>query len=281
MTERPVLQKSLKTSFGQLWKHSPLWRFTLLVAGITAAVFLIYPPWQSDALQPIKTSSTAPKILTVSHGPHENAIPAPSPVQYLVTPTIVATLPAAKSTVKPQPDAKPNLAHHSVEHATKHSRRIARLHQEANEQNNEPMTSPVIDASASPAAAAEPSKGISSEIVAADQNCNNVGPMVGPLNAPLPVQGRIIAFIPPTQAMAMIPQSEKAANSKIDPHYVQNLRVVFRPDGAPMYVQPLAAVVPLGMNAYVGEQVLFIGGHASPNLACHYIPNLVMKGSRY
>ncbi|MHB1592358.1 MAG: hypothetical protein ACYCTW_12650, partial [Sulfuricella sp.] len=68
MIDGPVLQKSLKTSFGHLWQHSPLWRFSLLGTGIAAAIFLIYPPWQSDAPQPTKASAPAPKIATVSNG---------------------------------------------------------------------------------------------------------------------------------------------------------------------------------------------------------------------
>ncbi len=156
---------------------------------------------------------------------------------------------------------------------------MAKIHQETNEQNPVTAVTPVINHSTPPAATAELSKGISSEIVAADQNCNGAGPMVTPLNPPLPVQGKIIAFIPPSQALAIIPKSEQLANGKIDPHYVHNLRVAFHPDGAPPNEHALA-VVAMGMNAYIGEQVRFVGGHASPDLACHYIPNLVMEESR-
>ncbi|MES2367384.1 MAG: hypothetical protein V4563_16020 [Pseudomonadota bacterium] len=263
----------MKASFGQLWKHSPLWRFTLLGTGIAAAIFLIYPPWQSDTLQPIKTTSPSPKIATVSHGSDGNA--ASSMLPNMVTPTILPSPPAAKLVVDPQPESQPILAHHPVEHP----RRMAKIHQETNEQNPVTAVTPVINHSTPPAATAELSKGISSEIVAADQNCNGAGPMVTPLNPPLPVQGKIIAFIPPSQALAIIPKSEQLANGKIDPHYVHNLRVAFHPDGAPPNEHALA-VVAMGMNAYIGEQVRFVGGHASPDLACHYIPNLVMEESR-
>jgi hypothetical protein len=30
------------------------------------------------------------------------------------------------------------------------------------------------------------------------------------------------------------------------------------------------------MNIHVGEKVMMVGGHASPRLACSYVPNLII-----
>lgn len=89
------------------------------------------------------------------------------------------------------------------------------------------------------------------------------------------VGGQIEGFLPQAEAMAMIPRSEEAANGRIDPAYIHNLRALFHPDGAPPNVR-VPVLVPKGMNVYVGEHVEMVGGHASPKLACHYIPNLVV-----
>ncbi len=78
--------------------------------------------------------------------------------------------------------------------------------------------------------------------------------------------------------MALIPRTEQATNGEIDPDYVRNVRAVIHPDGAPQQAY-VVTLIPAGMNAYVGQQVQFISGHASPELACHYIPNLVINTS--
>lgn len=278
MIEGPVLQKPLKTSFRELWRHSPLWRFTLLGTGIAAAIFLIYPPWQGDEPQRVKPLLSTPKTATVIHGSDSDASSVASPVSKVITPAIMVTSPAEKSTVDPQPEAKSILAYHATGHASESSPHIMVRPQEMKEENSVPESSPIVVPSAPPPATAESPRGISGQIVEADQNCNGAGPLLSPLNAPLPVPGQIISFMPPSQAMAMIPKSERLANGKIDPQYVQNQRVLIHPDGAPAYARILA-LIPMGMHAYVGEQVRFVGGHASPNLSCHYIPNLVMEES--
>ena len=118
-------------------------------------------------------------------------------------------------------------------------------------------------------------EGITSQVAAADQNCGTDGPMEVALTPPSAVAGRVEGFLPEAEAMALIPRSEEAANGKIDPAYVHNLRALFHPDGAPPNVR-VPVLVPVGMNVYVGEHVNMVGGHASPSLACHYIPNLIV-----
>lgn len=120
--------------------------------------------------------------------------------------------------------------------------------------------------------------GITSQIALADENCGAGGPMHEALNPPPAVAGRVVGFVPSAVAMALIPRSEAGANGKIDPAYVYNLRALFHPyDAAPGVRLPV--IVPENMNVYVGEDVQMVGGHASPNLACHYVPNLIVAAA--
>ncbi len=117
-------------------------------------------------------------------------------------------------------------------------------------------------------------EGLTSEIAAADQNCGAGSPMRVALNPPAAVAGRIEGFLSEAEAMALIPRSEEFANGRIDPAYVHNLRALFHPDAAPPNVR-VPVLVPVGMDVRVGEHVEMVGGHASPNSACHYVPNLL------
>jgi hypothetical protein len=117
--------------------------------------------------------------------------------------------------------------------------------------------------------------GISSQIAIADENCGNGGPMRNALNPPPPVAGRVVGFVPSAIALGLIPRSEEEANGRIDPAYVHNLRALFHPYDATPGVR-LTVVVPADTNVYVGEAVQMVGGHASPKLACHYVPNLIV-----
>lgn len=115
---------------------------------------------------------------------------------------------------------------------------------------------------------------MSSQIFEENQNCNGKGPMLVVLSPSLPISGKIIAFVPPSVANRLILRTEQHTNGKIDPRYKENLRVVVHPDGYPPY-RRVIVLVPSGMNVHLGEQVTYVGGHASPQLACHYIPNLI------
>ncbi|MES2367383.1 MAG: hypothetical protein V4563_16015 [Pseudomonadota bacterium] len=179
--------------------------------------------------------------------------------------------PAANLLHKLKPATKPALVRHQVEHSS----RSAKFR---HDEDLDSATSPVIDPPALEAVMSAPEKGISSEIVTADQNCNNAGPMRASLNAPLPVQGQILGFVPPQQVIVKIPKDEEKANGKMDPQYVHDLMVVIRPAGQLSNKRPLV-MVPGNMHVYVGERVWVVGGHASPDLACHFIPNSVIKKS--
>ena len=116
---------------------------------------------------------------------------------------------------------------------------------------------------------------LSSQIADADQNCGSGGPMRVFLNPPPQVEGQIEGFLSDAEAMSLIPKSEQSANGQIDPAYVHNRRAIFHPSNAPPNVR-IPILVPDGMDVYVGENVQMVGGHASPKLACHYIPNLIV-----
>ncbi len=139
-----------------------------------------------------------------------------------------------------------------------------------------PAPMPVVQTQPRVAEAPRPiPRGITSQIVLADQNCGGGAPMHEALNPPPAVAGRVVGFVPREIAMAMIPRSEAGANGRIDPDYVHNLRALFHPYDAAPGVR-VAVIVPENMNVYVGEDVQMVGGHASPKLACHYVPNLIV-----
>jgi hypothetical protein len=138
-----------------------------------------------------------------------------------------------------------------------------------------PMTA--MQAQARPRDIPQP-EGITSQIAIADENCGSGGPMHVPLTPRPAVAGRIEGFLPNAEAMALIPRSEESVNGRIDPAYLHNLRALFHPDDAAPQVR-LAVLIPADMNVYVGEQVEMVGGHASPNLACRYVPNLIVAGA--
>jgi len=115
---------------------------------------------------------------------------------------------------------------------------------------------------------------LTSQIVEADQNCGSGGPMRISLSPPPAIEGEIKGFLSDAEASALIPRSEQMANGRIDPAYIHNLRAVLHPLGSPANVS-VTVLVPHGMNVHIGEMVMMVGGHASPRLACTYVPNLI------
>jgi len=240
--DRRMPQGSLAGSSGPLSRGSVAWKLALLGATICTGLYLLNPPWQWN---------TPPAPATTL--PHQSAAPAP-----LTAPPapMAAAQPTLATAAQPTPvrEVSPVSVHPSA-----------------------PPT-PLPAMQTQPRASARPRPvraGISSQIVIADENCGAGGPMRGALNPPPALAGRIVGFVPRAIAMALIPRSEQSANGKLDPAYVHNLRALFRPYDAAPGVH-LTVIVPANMNVYVGEDVQMVGGHASPNLACHYVPNLIV-----
>ena len=248
MIDGPRPQKSLKSSFGHLWRQAPLWRWKLIGAGMFASVTFIYPPWQWGAATPSArgpmTSQNARHVAAAQ--PQSSAVLSPPQpiVSNKLPESVVHTAAPAQVRVEPQPVLKP--------------------------------LRPQAQTSVPPPPLVSRQGMISSQLFEADQNCNDNGPMRVRLNVPPPISGRVVGFLPPAIARNLITRSEQLANGKIDPEYTDNLRAVVHPSGAPYGVRT-TAIVPPQMNVYVGEQVSFVGGHASPQSACRYIPNLISK----
>ena len=242
---RPMPKGSIAGSGGQLWRGSGGWRLALMGAILCTGLYLLNPPW---AWHKHSMSATVAPLRSIP------AAPAAAPGSILAVPQTAAH-PAA---VVQQPAA---LAQSAAQPAPM---RVARA---------------LPFARAQPEASTEPQPvhaGISSRIALADQSCGGGGPMMSPLNPPPPLAGRIVGFVPRAVAMELIPRSEQAANGKIDPAYIRNLRAIFHPRNAPSFVRE-AVIVPTDMTVYVGEDVRMVGGHASPTLACHYVPNLIVS----
>ena len=80
-----------------------------------------------------------------------------------------------------------------------------------------------------------------------------------------------MSFYDQATALNMIQVTQAQNHGKIDPDYVDNLRVQLRlPNG-----KPLVALVPKSMTVHVGDRVTFQGGYRVANLPCNYIPSLL------
>lgn len=83
------------------------------------------------------------------------------------------------------------------------------------------------------------------------------------------LSGRVIRFLTPQQALALVERSQAHANGTIDPDYLTQQRAVLDIGKT--------VLVPHNMMVNIGDTVEFVGGHRAPHLPCHYIPNLISR----
>ena len=128
-------------------------------------------------------------------------------------------------------------------------------------------------------AVASAGAGMSSKLLEADRNCNSKGPMnMAPVASP-PMSATVTGFLSDAEATALLVRTEAQVNGKLDPAYLHNVRAVLHPSLAKNPKAWVIVVVPESMNVTVGETVRIVGGHASPTIACTYVPNLIVVGS--
>lgn len=89
-----------------------------------------------------------------------------------------------------------------------------------------------------------------------------------------PIKATVLGFWTPAQAQAAMIITQRMAQGPIDPAYVTQLRVLVRVE---QNGRRVGALVPAGMDVQIGQRVTFISAHLSPNLPCHYIPNLIVN----
>lgn len=116
---------------------------------------------------------------------------------------------------------------------------------------------------------------ISTALLETDRNCNGKGPLRSPLFPPVPVTAVVLSQMSQDEGLSLIPRSEVLANGVIDPAYIHNPRVLVHVVGD-VQNRTIRVLVPDGMAVAPGQVVRFVGGHASPNLACAYVPNLIV-----
>lgn len=263
--DRLAPKRPLSGSAGQLWRGSTAWKLALVGAIVCTGLYLLNPPWQWKS-----------GGVVVSHQTQQAAVGRPTaaaalPQQSVRTAAPESTAPATAAVPPQQKMQQPPAMEQPP--AVPQSSAVQQPAQSA-----APAAAPLPVTQAQPQPGDDPapaSAGITSQIAMADQNCGAGGPMRVRLNPPPAVTGTVVGFLPSAEAMALIPRSEAGANGRLDPTYVHNLRALFHPDAAPPNVH-LPVVVPADMNIYVGEEVQEVGGHASPDLACHYVPNLIV-----
>lgn len=259
-------RRSMVGSASRLWSMSPVWKLLLLGATVLTGLYLLDPPWDWKAADSASASRVAQAQMVRGGGSGTRAMPPRRPMAGTgKAPPILAQVPAAPTPVDPRVAAKPALP------------------------NTPSALSAAQPTPAFPQAQVVPTQAhgfdhpsrqrISGRIALADQNCGAGGPMRVALMPAPAIAGMVVGFVPEAQAMAMISRSEDGANGRIDPAYIQNLRALFHPDRAPPGVR-IPVLVPDGMSVQIGEEVEMVGGHASPDLACHYIPNLIVDVGR-
>ena len=272
----PLRKESLLGGLGQVWRRSPLWRFTLLAALAVSGVFLLAPPWTWHAAHkhaPAAKPAAARVAATASATP-------PAPVSApLAAPPSAASSPAVRV---PQPAApKPLLAHAGN---TPQAPAQADL---AAEDGGPVLATPVAPTAPAPSGtqgAPDPvaqgstslGAGISPQIANADENCGAGGPMGMSLWPSAPFGGQVVGFLSRGQALELLDRSEREVNGRIDPAYLDNLRAIIHLDGRPPGAR-VVVLVPDNMMVHFGEHVEAVGGRASPTLACHYVPNLIVS----
>ena len=83
--------------------------------------------------------------------------------------------------------------------------------------------------------------------------------------------GAVESFIDRATAQALIERTQSQAGGKIDPDYVDNLRVAVRMDDGGR----ATVLVPKTMVVRIGDRVAVQSAYRSAQLPCNYIPNLV------
>lgn len=86
--------------------------------------------------------------------------------------------------------------------------------------------------------------------------------------------GKVVGFMSSEQALDLTQRTEAERQAKLNPAYINNLRVFVRPDGSPMR---FVAIVPATTTVKIGDQVEFGGAYRDPSLPCHYMPPLISK----
>lgn len=264
--EQILPARNLTSSVGQLWKHSVTWKLALLGATVCTGLYLLHPPWEEGhQIAVVRHAGQSPAVrpTAITIRPQQNGQIAE---QVAAAQSIAPVMTAVAQTVTPPA---------SVARHVMLSRQPGML--AVADSAQQPASGDVMPAGQTPLRRDHRSaeEGLGSQVAVADEHCGAGAPMRVALTPPPAVAGRVEGFLPDAQAMALIPRSEEAANGRIDPAYVHNLRALFHPDGAPPNVR-VPVLVPDGMDIHIGERVRMVGGHASPGLACHYIPNLIV-----
>lgn len=252
MLDAKEQKKVSERSLGSLWRNSPVWRYGLIATSVFTIGLVVYPPWdwyQNTTNQNSAGLSAKPGNVASSSLPLDHTTPSSGTSALPTNPLLASTSPG-----KPMAPSVPAVP----------MQQLAKSH-------HYPMI-PTTHDEASKAA-------MTSALVEEDQQCGNGGPMNVAINPPPPVPARVVGFVSPAVVPEGIRYSERAANGKIDPDYVSNLRVNVHPLLAPPG-KVVTVVVPKGTNVFPGEKVEMIGGHASPILACHYVPNLLIAPTK-
>ena len=271
--EQLLPARNLVSSVRQLWKHSVTWKLALLGATVCTGLYLLHPPWeeghQVDVVHHVGPPSAArPAATTIrpqQNGQIAKQMAVAQPVAPMVRTAVEQPRAVAQMVAPPAP-----VAQHAMLSGQPGMLAVA-------DPAQQPASGDAVPAGQIPSRGDYSSvgEGLGSQVATADEHCGAGEPMHVALTPPPAIAGRIEGFLPDTQAMALIPRSEEAANGRIDPAYVHNLRALFHPDDAPPNVR-VPVLVPDGMDIHIGERVRMVGGHASPGLACHYIPNLIV-----
>ncbi len=116
---------------------------------------------------------------------------------------------------------------------------------------------------------------LSSRIRKDDAHCTSGLPLAAPWLPSGTVSATVADFVSRSQALRYVMENQQNLHGMMESRYLSNQRVLVRQYGFPTSDTELA-LVPVGMQVFIGESVQVVSFHASHRLPCTYVPNLIV-----
>lgn len=108
-----------------------------------------------------------------------------------------------------------------------------------------------------------------------DAHCTAGFPLAAPWLSSGTVSATVTGFVSRSQALRYVMENQQNLHGMMESRYLSNQRVLVRQYGFPTSDTELA-LVPVGMQVFIGETVQVVSFHASHRLPCTYVPNLIV-----
>lgn len=261
-----------KTKEGsELWRRAPIWRWSLIGATISTGLLVLaqFMPEQENveitprvmrypqnetrtaiaptATPPVVSRNDAPAMASASEPKHSNVH---SPQQEI------------QSDLRVSPGSQPSQnAEQSSKHASQQSMESpgkAIAHTDSTNTRYRGHEAEASHAYAQPA-----------DADACDTRLRTTSP---PLRHFIL---KVVGFMPRSEALTLLDQTQKQVGMQISPRYVDNQRALLMPISARV-PRATVALVPNGMEVKIGDIVDYTSGFKMDSqFPCHYVPNLI------